>query len=117
MNRADALPATEAEVARIIEVALHPDRETTAVVPTCPGWTLTDLLNHLGRVYAMMATAIGDELGNPPDRELIPRRPAAQDPLDWLRERSALLASQMGEVPEQATRWNFVEGPRSPVGF
>ncbi len=54
MERSLALPMIEHEVARIVEVASDPNVERSAVVPTCPGWTLDDLLNHLGRVYAMV---------------------------------------------------------------
>jgi uncharacterized protein (TIGR03083 family) len=117
MERSKALAVIEREAARIVEIATQPNAERTAIVPTCPGWTLDDLLNHLGRVYAMMATAIGDQLGDPPDRELIPRRPEGQDPLDWMRERLDLLLPMLGEIPEDAARWNFVSGPRSSVEF
>jgi uncharacterized protein (TIGR03083 family) len=117
MERSRAVPIIECEVARIIEIATDPNVERTAAVPTCPGWTLDDLLNHLGRVYAMVATAIGDRAGSAPNRELVPRRPEGRDPLDWMRERFDLLLPVLSEVPEDAARWNFVSGPRSPVGF
>jgi hypothetical protein len=65
----------------------------------------------------MVATAIGDGAGNAPDRELIPRRPEGQDPLDWMRERFDLLLPVLSEIPKDAARWNFIGGPRSPVSF
>jgi len=117
MERSCALAIIEREAARIVEIATDPKVERTSVVPTCPGWALDDLLNHLGRVYAMVATSIGDSAGNAPDRQLIPRRPEGQDPLDWMRERFDLLLPLLSAVPEDAARWNFVSGPRSPVGF
>jgi hypothetical protein len=40
--------AIEAETARIAEVAASAD--LAAPVPTCPGWTLTKLVTHVGRV-------------------------------------------------------------------
>ena len=117
MERSCAVPIIEREAARIVEIATDPDVGRTADVPTCPGWALDDLLNHLGRVYAMVVTAIADSAGNAPDRELIPRRPEGQDPLDWMRERLDLLLPLLSEIPEDAARWNFVSGARSPVGF
>ena len=117
MERSFALPIIEHEVARIVEVATDPDVERSAVVPTCPGWVLDDLLNHLGRVYAMVATVIGDRAGDAPDRERIPRRPEGQDPLDWMRERFDIVLPALSEVAEDAARWNFVTGPRSSVRF
>jgi hypothetical protein len=65
----------------------------------------------------MMATAVGDQLGDSPDRELIPRRAEGLDPLEWMRERLDLLLPMLSEIPADATRWNFVNGPRSPVEF
>jgi uncharacterized protein (TIGR03083 family) len=117
MERAFALPIIEHEVARIVEIATDPHVERSAAVPTCPGWTLDDLLNHIGRVYAMVVTVIGDRTGDAPDRERIPRRPQGQDPLDWMCERFALLLPALSEVPDDAARWNFVTGPRSSVSF
>jgi uncharacterized protein (TIGR03083 family) len=117
MERSRALSIIEREAARIVEVATDPNVARTAGVPTCPRWALDDLLDHLGRVYAMVATVIGDALGNPPDREKVPRRPEGEDPLDWMRERLGLLLPVLSEIPEGAARWNFVSGPRSPVGF
>ena len=117
MERSFALPIIEHEVARIVEIASDPNVERSAVVPTCPGWALDDLLNHLGRVYAMVATVIGDNAGDAPDRQRIPRRPEAQDPLDWMRDRFDIVLPALSEVPDDATRWNFVTGPRSSVSF
>ena len=117
MERSLALPIIEHEVARIVEIAADPNVERSAVVPTCPGWTFDDLLNHLGRVYAMVATVIGDRAGDAPDRERIPRRREGQDPLDWMRERFEIVLPALTEVPEDAARWNFVTGPRSSVSF
>ncbi len=117
MERSFALPIIEHEVARIVEIATDPSVERSADVPTCPGWTVGDLLNHLGRVYAMVATVIGDSAGDAPDRDRIPRRPEGQDPLDWMRERFDIVLPALREVPEDAARWNFVTGPRSSVSF
>lgn len=117
MDRSAALSMIEREVGRIAELAADPGVDRAAVVPTCPGWTLDHLLDHLGRVYAMVATVLGDDGGKAPDRQLIPRRPEGQDPLDWMRERLDLVLPALGEVPGEALRWNFVGGPQSPVSF
>ncbi len=100
-----------------MELGADPHFEHSAILPTCPGWSFDDLLNHLGRVYAMVATALGDPAGNPPNRDLIPRRAAGQEPADWMRKRLELLMPMLREIPFDAVRWNFVGGPRSPVAF
>ena len=50
--------------------------DLTAALPTCPGWTFTDLIAHLGEIHQWAAHAI--VAGNP-DAETIPEpsEPAA----------------------------------------
>lgn len=117
MERSVALPIIGREADRILDLARGPVEDRTARLPTCPDWTFDDLLNHLGRVYAMVATVLGDETGEPPDREKLPRRPEGLDPADWVRQRLEILLPVLSDIPEDEPRWNFVEGPRSPARF
>lgn len=117
MERSDAISIIEREAAQIASIVTQAHAERTAPVPTCPGWTIEDLLSHLGRVYAMVATVVSDPHGDAPDRDLIPRRPETEDALEWMQRRLDLLLATLREIPEDARRWNFVSGPRSPVEF
>lgn len=117
VERSRALDVIEQEAARILEIATDSTVARSAMVPTCPDWTLADLLNHLGRVYAMVTTVLSDPAGEPPDRQRIPTRPESQDPADWLRERRDLLLPMLAEIDADERRWNFVNGPAAPVGF
>lgn len=117
MQRDRALEEIQRNATRILDIASDPKADQSSTVPTCPGWVLADLLNHLGRVYAMVATVISDPKGDPPDRERIPRRPDDQDPADWMRQRLDLVLPMLAEISEDQLRWNFVNGPASPVSF
>jgi uncharacterized protein (TIGR03083 family) len=85
--------------------------------PACPAWTLSDLVSHLGRVYAMVVTAIGTGPTGTLERSAVPRRPEDQDPADWLEERLAIMLDGLRSLPDSARCWNFVDGPGGPVGF
>src|SRR5690348_7624576 len=61
--------AAEAEIARFVEVAGQADGTTP--VPTCPGWTVADLVRHLGIVYRWMTLIV---------RTRPPERPSPDDP-------------------------------------
>lgn len=115
MDRSAALAVVEREAARILAVAAGAD--VSSRVPSCPDWSLADLLDHLGRVYAMVATVLEGAPDRPPDRDRIPRRPEEQAPADWLTERLGILLPLLRDVDEDALRWNFVNGGSSPVGF
>lgn len=48
----------DAEIGRLAEVTSGADPATP--VPTCPGWTLADLLQHTGEVFRWAATMVRD---------------------------------------------------------
>lgn len=116
MDRATSLTGLEAEATRILELLDRP-RAIDVPVPTCPGWTLGELANHLGRVYARVATVIQNKANEAPDRSSVPRRAEGQPPAEWLRERLDIVVKVLSEVDESERCWNFIGGAGSPVGF
>ncbi|HYZ35849.1 MAG TPA: maleylpyruvate isomerase N-terminal domain-containing protein, partial [Pseudonocardiaceae bacterium] len=46
--------ATEAGLLRAVALSLDPDTP----VPTCPGWTVRRLIQHLGRVFDMVIRVV-----------------------------------------------------------
>ncbi|WP_432832232.1 maleylpyruvate isomerase N-terminal domain-containing protein [Dactylosporangium sp. CA-092794] len=55
MERSRLLQCLAADYMRLREVA---GTGLTAPVPSCPGWTVTDLLRHVGQVYLHKATVM-----------------------------------------------------------
>jgi uncharacterized protein (TIGR03083 family) len=122
MDRSAALVRIKQNADRILELLAeaaatgHPADER-ARIPSCPDWTLLDLANHLGRVYAMVATALESGPDAAFERARIPRRAEAQSAEDWLRERLEIVLGLLGSVEEEGRAWNFVDGPGGPVSF
>ena len=54
---------------RAFEAAIRraAEAEEAPVVPSCPGWTVSDLILHLGMVHRMVGHVIGERLSAPPD--------------------------------------------------
>jgi hypothetical protein len=124
MDQSCALDVVKREAERILQLTRAAETDEAAggnacaaEIPTCPGWRLPDLANHVGRVYGWVATNLSDEHGDQPDRTLTPRRPAEQSPSDWMQERLDILLPILAALSETGTAWNFVEGPRAPAAF
>ncbi|WP_223267657.1 maleylpyruvate isomerase family mycothiol-dependent enzyme [Streptosporangium nondiastaticum] len=76
-------------------------------VPSCPGWSVSDLVVHLGSVHRGVAHIIERRLTGPPDPSADPSfagLPA--DTGDWPRPESA---PNLGPLPESLADW-FAEG-------
>jgi hypothetical protein len=84
--------------------------DPAAPVPSCPGWTFTELTLHLGR-FLQVATrylATGSTSTLPP---LPP--PDTSDPLRYLDEQVAAAARAYAEVPPTRPVWTF--SPAAPA--
>lgn len=82
-------------------------------VPSCPGWTIRDLVSHVAEVYEhkIICTA----LGAPPD-PWPPVWPVERDPIEWLGDAHGRLFEMFetsGPATPSATWWP----PDQTVGF
>ncbi|GAA2710001.1 MULTISPECIES: maleylpyruvate isomerase family mycothiol-dependent enzyme [Streptomyces] len=87
--------------------------DADAPVPTCPEWTLGQLLRHLGGAHRWAETAVRTRAQEPvPDTELntVPQRTGEDlDPLgSWLEEGAALLAGTLRTAGPAAPVWSPV---------
>lgn len=57
-------------------------REATAPVPTCPKWTLADLVDHVGSTQRMVTMLVGERLTEP-SRAFAGLVPGPTDPAHW----------------------------------
>jgi uncharacterized protein (TIGR03083 family) len=76
-------------------------------VPSCPEWTLGDLVAHLGRVHRFWAANV---LARDAGARTVPD--ATEDPTDdvvveWFRAGTASLASALREVGDDAPCWTW----------
>ena len=90
--------------------AVDPD----APIPTCPDWTMRDLVRHTGVVHRWARANVAH-----PGTE--PAEPDAADPddatlVDWFREGVVELANTLEAAPPDLQCWTFMAVP-SPVAF
>jgi uncharacterized protein (TIGR03083 family) len=92
-----------------------------ALVPSCPGWRVADLLRHTGGVHRWAALVLGTgrDRAQATAPELVGRffpEVADSAAVDWYREGHAdLLAVLESTAPEQSC-WTFLDAP-SPLAF
>lgn len=105
----DWIPLLGDATGRFADAAASGDLE--APVPTCPGWTLADLIGHLGWVHRWAAHAVTE---GTPDGD----SPYAGDPPDmveWYRESARTLVDALAVREPEAPAWAF--GPDKVTGF
>jgi uncharacterized protein (TIGR03083 family) len=90
-----------------------------AVVPTCPEWTLRELVHHTGGVHRW-ATRIVTERATAPIAEELETIaggwPDDQDLAPWFRAGHALLCDALRAAPDDIDVFHFFTGP-SPLIF
>jgi uncharacterized protein (TIGR03083 family) len=87
-----------------------------APVPTCPGWTVHDLLRHTGGVHDWARQFV---VGDPDADEDAPEEALRQpegDPVAWYRDRNAELVAALRAAPADLAAWSFLAAP-SPLAF
>lgn len=90
-----------------------------AAVPTCPGWTVRNLLAHAGGVHAWAASIVRGGLTERPDPgDLDDNARDVSDAalVDWYRARAEDLADAITAAPDDLTCLAFLPAP-SPRAF
>jgi uncharacterized protein (TIGR03083 family) len=84
-----------------------------ADVPTCPGWTVRELVGHTGGVHRWAAAILTAGLGG--GRQAMPPAPV-DGLLDWYREGASDLVELMLKLPDDVAAWTFLPAP-TPKAF
>ncbi|MCF0091332.1 maleylpyruvate isomerase family mycothiol-dependent enzyme [Micromonospora sp. MH99] len=91
-----------------------------AQVPSCPGWTLFDLVKHLGGGDRFWAAIVGAGPADGPPAEAAAARAALDVPrertalLAWLAASTQLLLSTLREAGPERGCWTWWPGSQSP---
>ncbi|WP_030902871.1 maleylpyruvate isomerase family mycothiol-dependent enzyme [Streptomyces sp. NRRL S-515] len=99
-------------------VAAAPDLD--AQVPTCPDWTLFDLVKHLGGGDRFWAAIVAAGPADGPPAEAVAARAALEVPREpealpaWLAASTQLLLSALREVGPDADCWAWWSGLQTP---
>jgi uncharacterized protein (TIGR03083 family) len=87
-----------------------------APVPTCPGWTVLDLVAHQGMVHRWATSHLRGRPVEPPEPlELEGRRSA--DPLGWFDEGATALLQAIVDAPDDLDAHVFLREPPPPRLF
>ncbi len=90
---------------------------TTAEVPTCPEWTIAELVAHLGMVHRWArAQIVGGDAPYASESDVL-AEVAAADLHDWLGDGSAALIESLRSAPADVDAWVFMETGRTPLEF
>jgi uncharacterized protein (TIGR03083 family) len=114
--------ATHIEVLRVegesmAAAAAAADPDTA--VPTCPEWTVRDLVRHMGGVHRWATGYVADARTEVWDVELddvVGAWPDDADLADWLRHGCDALATALAAAPPDLECWTFLPAP-SPLAM
>jgi uncharacterized protein (TIGR03083 family) len=101
----DHRAAVAAESERFVALVTGADPDTP--VPTCPGWTLTDLVRHAGSVQRWFAVLLRQRVQEPPrSRDVDLRLPEHADGYAaWLAESATVAADAFATVDPDEPMW------------
>jgi uncharacterized protein (TIGR03083 family) len=90
---------------------------TSAPVPSCPGWTVADLLRHIGEVHRwasfIVATAATDD---PDSSTVVGPIPVDAGLAEWVTDGHGALVETLRAAPPDLACWQFLRAP-SPLAF
>ena len=105
------LDAIENASERIAEIAS--EHNLDAKVPSCPDWTLLDLVTHLGHVQEFWSHSIREQNTN---RHWSGERTHPSSPegaAEWLRQQTRKLCDSISSVGSEAPCWTWWGEPRN----
>jgi uncharacterized protein (TIGR03083 family) len=89
-----------------------------APIPTCPAWTMRDLVRHIGGVHRWAAPHVAEQLLQPVDGipAVVPIQPEDDVLIDWFVEGHAALVHALTTADPDLDCWTFLPAP-SPLAF
>ena len=84
-------------------------------VPSCPEWTVRDLVRHMGGVHRWAAGFVTSGRTEPSDADLdevVGTWPADADLAAWLGQGCADLVAALAAAPDDLQCWTFLPAPR-----
>jgi uncharacterized protein (TIGR03083 family) len=82
-----------------------------AAVPTCPGWTVRDVIGHLGGVHRWATSFVEHALTEPPEDAELAQPPADDALLDWFDDGHERLTRVLAVADDTVECWTFLPAP------
>jgi len=111
MNTVRWIETLDIEGEKMAEIAT--DLPLDTAVPSCPDWTVRQLLRHLGWVHRWSGTTVLERRTQPPGREEITPDGWPPDPqlVDWFRQGHRRLVKALKEASDDLECWTLMGMP------
>lgn len=88
------------------------EADLTLPVPTCPGWSVLDLVHHLGGIYRYVTAHVARGVTTRPEPEMRDKLvnqdlPPAEAAVMWWDEQITGLVDLLGSIDPQTPAWNW----------
>jgi uncharacterized protein (TIGR03083 family) len=87
-------------------------RGLDADVPACPGWTVADLVGHVGIIHAWVTETLRTRAQRRIRREAMGPPPGPDALVDWFEAGVGVVASELAEVDLDEPIWNWAPAPK-----
>jgi uncharacterized protein (TIGR03083 family) len=88
-----------------------------AQVPTCPEWTVTNLVEHMSGVHRWVTMVFETEAQSMPNRDEVPRPPEGTDWLEWFEAGVPGLLAVLETAGPDHLIWNWEAGGPADSSF
>ncbi|HLL68211.1 MAG TPA: maleylpyruvate isomerase N-terminal domain-containing protein [Micromonosporaceae bacterium] len=95
--------------------AVRADGVLTAQVPSCPQWTGTDLVRHVGGIYAWVSSNIARGVTTPPERRPETVELTDEALLTWWDGCFAEVLRALDRVEPEQPAWNWAPQPKRAI--
>jgi len=112
VTRYDYLKSIEADSRTLLDIATESD--LALPVPTCPGWTLRDLVEHVSGANSWVSTCVSSGL-TAQERILPPGPSGREDLLEWTQESVEELLTVLAATPPDQPVWTPIRGALGSV--
>jgi uncharacterized protein (TIGR03083 family) len=88
------------------QLAVSATRNMDAPVQHCPGWTVRDLVVHIGEVQRFWVRIVGERLTARPT-DLVRGVPGDAEPIEWFRSQTTELVSTLTTCADDVALWTW----------
>jgi uncharacterized protein (TIGR03083 family) len=113
MNHAEYVDAIRADGGALATAAANAGVD--AAVPSCPLWTVADLLGHIGRIHRWVASGIVDRATNRDTHWSQAEPPPADERVEWFAAGVPMLADALADAGPEVELWSWT--PDKTSGF
>lgn len=110
MNHVEEIARSSERIAELITVESYQFN-----VPSCPAWTLLDLVAHIGEVQNFWSQCIREGNANAPWPGEGSKPDSPQDAGKWLRIQTRSLVDAIESMPDTSPCWTWWEEPQTAL--